>query len=197
MFELIVKDETGPVRAVFPNQAFLRDVFQSGQMVVLYGTVEFRGSGGLQLTNPEYEVIRGEARRRRCDRPYRPHRPDLREGRVCDAADAAHAGASAAGGDARRTSPDPVPEVDTQTAAPAEPAPALADTHFPPARADVEELNSFRSPAQQRLIFEEFLLFQAGLVLRKRQQAADRKPHPVVVDDRIRESARARYCRSG
>ena len=54
---------------------------------------------------------------------------------------------------------------------------------------DVDELNAFRSPAQQRLIFEEFLLFQAGLVLRKRQQAADHKPHPVVVDDRIRESA--------
>ncbi len=61
LFELIVKDETGPVRAVFPNQAFLRDVFQPGQLVILYGTVEFRGSGGLQLTNPEYEVIRGDA----------------------------------------------------------------------------------------------------------------------------------------
>jgi ATP-dependent DNA helicase RecG len=40
------------------------------------------------------------------------------------------------------------------------------------------------------LIFEEFFLFQAGLVLRKRRQAEDRKVRAVVVDDRIRESAR-------
>ena len=37
LFELVVRDATGPVRAVFPNQAFLRDVFHAGQLVVLYG----------------------------------------------------------------------------------------------------------------------------------------------------------------
>ena len=60
LFELIVKDSSGPVRAVFPNQAFLRDVFHPLQHVVLYGMVEFRGTGGLQFTNPEYEIVRGE-----------------------------------------------------------------------------------------------------------------------------------------
>ena len=30
------------------------------------------------------------------------------------------------------------------------------------------QLNAFRSPAQRRLIFEEFFLFQLGLVLRQR-----------------------------
>ena len=54
----------------------------------------------------------------------------------------------------------------------------------------MDALNTGRSEAQQRLIFEEFLLFQAGLVLRKRQQAAHRKARAVVVDDRVRESAR-------
>src|SRR5215831_7858059 len=61
LFELIVSDLTGPVRAVFPNQAFLRDVFHPTQQVVLHGPVEFRGHGGLQFTNPEYEVVRGDA----------------------------------------------------------------------------------------------------------------------------------------
>ena len=54
LFELIVTDESGPVRAVFPNQPFLRDVFHPGQQVVLFGTVEFRGSvlldGDTELT---------------------------------------------------------------------------------------------------------------------------------------------------
>src|SRR5262245_18446261 len=60
LFELIVKDATGPARAVFPNQAFLKDVFKPGQQVVLHGPATFRGSGGLQFTNPEFEIMRGE-----------------------------------------------------------------------------------------------------------------------------------------
>ena len=52
LFEIVVKDATGHVRAVFPNQAFLRDVFHPGQQVVLFGSIEYRGAG-LQLTNPE------------------------------------------------------------------------------------------------------------------------------------------------
>ena len=67
---------------------------------------------------------------------------------------------------------------------------ATAESHFPSKGTDVAALNAYRTPAQQRLIFEEFFLFQAGLVLRKRRHAADRKPRAVVVDDRIRESAR-------
>ena len=41
LFELVVKDASGPVRAVFPNQAFLRDVFHPGQRVVLFGRSSF------------------------------------------------------------------------------------------------------------------------------------------------------------
>ena len=67
---------------------------------------------------------------------------------------------------------------------------AIADTHFPAPGTDVDALNGFRTPAQRRLIFEEFFLFQAGLILRKRRHAADRKRRAVAVDDRIRESAR-------
>ena len=61
LFELVVQDATGRVKAVFPNQAFLRDVFHAGQHVVLFGALEFWSSGGLQFTNPEYEIIRGES----------------------------------------------------------------------------------------------------------------------------------------
>ena len=42
------------------NQPFLRDVFTRGQHVVLYGAVEMRGIGGLQLTNPQYEILDDE-----------------------------------------------------------------------------------------------------------------------------------------
>jgi len=58
LFEVVVRDSSGAVRAVFPNQAFLKDVFRPHQQVVLFGLLEHRG--GLQFTNPEYEIVRGE-----------------------------------------------------------------------------------------------------------------------------------------
>ena len=48
------------MRAVWLNQPYLRDVFMRGQHVVFYGAVEMRGSGGLQLTNPQYEILDDE-----------------------------------------------------------------------------------------------------------------------------------------
>ena len=152
--------------------------------------VEFRGTGGLQFSNPEYEIIRGEADDDDSDDPHGTHRAGLREGRIADAAHAAHAGASAAGGDAGDDSRSACRRRSWRgTACPAG-AQALADVHFPAAGTNVDALNARATPAQRRLIFEEFFLFQAGMVLRKRRHAADRKPRAVVVDDRIRESAR-------
>ena len=46
-----MRDATGPVRAVFPNQAFLHDVFHPRQQVVLYGARRVPRRR-LQFTNP-------------------------------------------------------------------------------------------------------------------------------------------------
>ena len=48
---------------------------------------------------------------------------------------------------------------------------ALIYTHFPPKDESVELLNTFRSPAQTRLIFEEFFYYQLALALRRRAVA--------------------------
>jgi ATP-dependent DNA helicase RecG len=69
---------------------------------------------------------------------------------------------------------------------------AFRDAHFPnDETTSVKLLNEFRSPAQMRLIFEEFFLFQLGVALGRRALDAERKPFVPVVDDRIREAARA------
>src|SRR5690348_13175027 len=60
IFEAAVDDGTGSLRISWLNQPFLRDVFARGQHVVLYGAVEMRGHGGLQLTNPQYEILDDE-----------------------------------------------------------------------------------------------------------------------------------------
>src|SRR5690606_18438982 len=67
---------------------------------------------------------------------------------------------------------------------------ALISAHFPPEGTDLDALNGFRSDAQRRLIVEEFFLFQAGVLLRRAEHRDDHKARPVVVDDRIRASAR-------
>ena len=189
IFELIVRDPTGPVRAAFPNQAFLRDVFHPQQQVVLYGPVEFRGGGGLQFTNPEYEIIRGEGD----DEDATVH-----TGRIVPI----YEKAGSMSPRIQRTLvhevlaqlpaelPDPVPAPIRARHALPERRRAIADTHFPPPGSDVAALNAFSTPAQRRLVFEEFFLFQAGLILRKRRFAADRKARPIVIDDRIRASAK-------
>jgi len=189
LFELIVQDATGRAKAVFPNQTFLRDVFHAGQRVVLFGSLEFWSSGGLQFTNPEYEVIRGESD----DDDATVH-----TGRIVPIYEKAGSVTPRMQrtlvhrllGELPNTLPDPIPVPIRAARFLPDRAKAIAEMHFPPPGTSVESLDAFRSPAQQRLIFEEFFLFQAGLVLRKRHRAADRKARPVVVDDSVRESAR-------
>ena len=60
IFEMLVRDATGSLRAVFFNQAFLADVFHPHQRVILFGRLELT-SHGLQLQNPQYEIIKAEA----------------------------------------------------------------------------------------------------------------------------------------
>ena len=61
LFTALVQDQTGQVKVVWPNQAFLKDVLKPHQRVVLFGRAEYWGSRGLQLTAPEFEVLPDDA----------------------------------------------------------------------------------------------------------------------------------------
>ncbi|MEO8078459.1 MAG: ATP-dependent DNA helicase RecG, partial [Acidobacteriota bacterium] len=195
IFEMLVRDQTGALRAVFFNQPFLNDVFHPHQRVILFGRLELT-SHGLQLQNPQYEILRqdgdGDAAAAETDDDT------LHTGRIVPVYEKTgtlttkmqraivHQALSQLPSEVG----DPLPAdvrarqqlIDRRT--------ALLDVHFPPAGTPVDELNGFRSAAQRRLIFEEFFLFQLGLVLRRRTSDAERKPRSVVVTDAIRESAR-------
>ena len=58
LFSALVQDESGQIQAVWPNQAFLKDVIKSQQRIVLFGKVEIWGSRGLQITDPEFEIVK-------------------------------------------------------------------------------------------------------------------------------------------
>jgi len=65
---------------------------------------------------------------------------------------------------------------------------AIIHTHFPESTESLDALNTFRSPAQQRLIFEEFFLYQLSLALDRK---ATRKENAIafhVREDKVREA---------
>ena len=189
IFEMLVQDESGRVRVVFLNQAFLKDVFGAQQRVVLHGKVDRRPTGGLQLTNPDYEIVTDE---------QDDDGALIHSGRVVPVYEKIASLTPKAHRrvvhDALRRLPAEVGDllpaaVCRRLDVPAR-RQALSDAHFPPPGTSVEALNQFRTAAQQRLIFEEFFFFQLGLLLRRREADVRVKPRRIVVDDRIRRAAR-------
>ena len=187
IFEAAIDDGTGSLRAAWLNQPFLKDIFERGQHVVLYGAIEMRGSASLQMTNPQYEILDDE------------EGETIHTGRIVPVYE--KTGAVTPKMQRRLVwdvlqriptdLPDPLPEdIRVRRALPSRYA-ALYATHFPPEDLRVEALNLFATPPQRRLIFEEAFLFQMGVLARRQVAAAEHKPVVVRVDDRIRDSARA------
>jgi ATP-dependent DNA helicase RecG len=64
---------------------------------------------------------------------------------------------------------------------------ALRDLHFPPAGTSMTDLLSARTPAHRRLIFEEFFYLELGLEL-KRRKLRNREGTAFVTNDQVREA---------
>ena len=186
IFEALMRDASGTVRLSWFNSAFLKDQIRAGQRLVVYGTFERNQYSGLQITNPQFEVVDDDEiatlHTGRIVPVYERARsitPKMQRRLVADALDPL-------GPDL----PDPLPaELRARLQLPARHE-ALRLAHFPPIDAPLDELNVFRSGAQRRLILEEFFRFQVGLLLRRREADAERKGHTIRVDDRIREALR-------
>jgi len=67
---------------------------------------------------------------------------------------------------------------------------ALMQAHFPAPNESLEALNAFRSPAQQRLIFEELFYYQLGLALRRQQTRQETGIAFRVREERMREAVK-------
>jgi ATP-dependent DNA helicase RecG len=67
---------------------------------------------------------------------------------------------------------------------------AMKELHFPPQDSDLRLLNSFRSPAQYRLIFEEFFWLECGLSLKK-EKARLQPGISFELNDKVREKIKA------
>jgi ATP-dependent DNA helicase RecG len=206
LFSALIQDDSGSVQAVWPNQAFLKDVIKSKARVVLFGKVEVWGSRGLQITDPEFEIIKdpststslndSSSLRAGGDAPD----PDagLHTGRIVPVYE--RTGMVTTNMQRRyvwqaleqlpKEGFDPVPaDILARERWPAR-HDALWQTHFPPPDIAVDRLNNFTTPAQRRLVFEDFFVFQTGLALRRHENAQVRKRLVCTVDDRVRQRAR-------
>jgi len=185
IFNAIVRDASGSIRATWINQAFLADILKPHLQVVLFGNVEL-DSTGLHLSNPEYEVVSDlDATGLHTGRivPFYEKAGSVTPNMQRKLVHQALEGLPEDIGDLLPPGLRSRLELCDRRA-------ALLDAHFPSGEASLAELNAFRTPAQRRLIFEEFFLFQAGHAWRRHEAATECKRAVPVIDDRIRASAR-------
>ena len=193
IFELLVRDGTGSLRAIWFNQPFLADVFHPHQRVILFGRMELTPHG-LQMPSPQYEILRQETE----TAGEGTDDETLHTGRIVPVYEKTGTLTTKmqrvlvhdALAQLPATVPDPIPPAVLERQQLVDRRSALQEVHFPPGGISVDELNRFRSPAQRRLIFEEFFLFQLGLILRKRRSAEEQKPRAVQITDAIRDAVR-------
>jgi ATP-dependent DNA helicase RecG len=184
MFEATFKDAS---RAVLTGKWFhgtyLAEVLKPGLKVALYGKVEFDSySYGLTMMHPEFEMLSGEEESDQ----------SLHTGRIVPIYEAAgkittriFRGLLHRILGSIEPLDDPLPAQILSSLKLPNRWTAIRALHFPESGADVRLLNSFRSPAQFRLIFEEFFWLECGLELKR----AKARLYPGIsfeLNDRVR-----------
>jgi ATP-dependent DNA helicase RecG len=173
IFEMVVKDDSGSVKAKFFNQPYLSQVFQRGRTVILYGIPRVdEYSQGISMINPEYEILAGGS-----DEKVHSGRiaPIYRKiGRLTTRTLRQFIFHLLA--DLPDQLDEPLPTSVVRQYQFPDRKSALEEIHFPSAATGVskeaylKELGLNQTLAQQRFIFEEFYLFQLGLQLIKKKR---------------------------
>ena len=186
IYHLLVQDDSGSLPCKFFHGGYLEDRLKPGQQLILHGKVEIDKlrPARREMVNPQIEVLSTEE-------------VDSTEmGRIVPIYEAVGTFGSRM---IRRAIyntlqnldsniPDVLPlELREKLHYPAR-REALIQTHFPPAEESLEALNLFRSPAQQRLIFEEFFLYQLSMALGRKAQRKENAIAFRVREDKVREA---------
>jgi len=202
IYHLLVQDPTGQLPCKFFYGGYLEGRLKQGQLLVLHGKAEVdkMRPARIEMVNPQIELLSSvdhSLAAHEADKSAAQEEIDSTEvGRIVPIYEAIGTFGSRS---IRRTiytalqtldprMPDVLPEdLRARLGYPAR-FQALAQTHFPAAEESVDALNEFRSPAQQRLIFEEFFLYQLSLALDRR---AARKEDAIAFrlrEENIREA---------
>ncbi len=174
IYDLACTDSSGMLRCKWFNAIYLEKnkVFRPGLQVFFYGKVERDqyGTGNLQILQPQFEILpEAEASGESLELNRVVPIYEGIGGMGTRVLRRLVATALAAVGDGL---PDHLPASVRARNSLMQRAGAIRETHFPDAQSPIEQLACFRTPAQVRLIFEEFFGVGAGLALRRRRAKA-------------------------
>jgi ATP-dependent DNA helicase RecG len=169
LFQMMASQGRARLKCVWFNATYLRDKFQPGQMIALYGRVE-ENRGELQLVQPEFEVLETSG----------PAGESLEIGHIVPIYESAGQGRIGSRWFRRaiRTAlenltpeiPEWIPQAVRNRVELLPLRQALWKVHWPDEGESLERLRAWRTPAQIRLIFEELFFLELGLELKRRQQ---------------------------
>ena len=184
IFQLTVGQGRSRLRCLWFNATYLQDKFKPGQMIALYGKVEEdQRSRELQIVQPQFEVLgdptdSGEdgagngAEKKAAE--------SLEIGRIVPIYEAIGRLTPRWFRKAIRTAldnltpelADPIPAAVRAHLGLISPRAALWNVHWPEPGESFEALQSSRTPAHIRMIFDELFFIELGLELKRREQKA-------------------------
>ena len=181
--EVLLQDETGALRLIWFNQAYLAKALHVGDRVLAFGTL-VAGRNGLEMRAPAFEVMgRGGdddnlwvQRHLPLYRKLGPITGRARQRLVQEAL-------------ARVAGPEEWLPADLARGIP-DTLTALKLLHQPPDDSLPEELDAHATPAHQRLASEELFAFALGVTLRRAGRMA-RKGQAVATSPELRERLQA------
>ena len=186
IYHLLVQDETGSLPCKFFHGGYLDGRLKPGQEVILHGRVDVDRlrPARREMVNPQIELVAGE------------EMDSTEVGRIVPIYEAVGTFASR---QIRRAVyatlqnldpniPDILPRDLRERLKFPSRRDALIYTHFPGPEESLDALNLFRSPAQRRLIFEEFFLYQLSLALGRKAVRKENATPFRVREDKVREA---------
>jgi len=195
VFQMTAGQGRARLKCLWFHGTYLRDKFKPGQMVALYGKVETGRDGDLQIVQPQFEILdEGDDEKGDTERKVSE---SLEVGRIVPIYESA--------GNGKITSrwfrrvirsaidnlapdlPEAIPAVVKRRMALIPTLEALRKVHWPEAGESLHDLQSFRTPAHIRLIFEELFFIELGLELKRREQKAQ-TGIAFRLDDRVRDA---------
>jgi ATP-dependent DNA helicase RecG len=187
IYHLLVQDDAGgSLPCKFFHGGYLEGRLKPGQLLILHGKAEIDKlrPARLEMVNPQIETLSGE------------EMDSTEVGRIVPIYEAIGSFGSRAIRRAMYAAvqlidlkmPDLLPEALRARLGYPSRGEALIHTHFPEPGENLEALNTFRSPAQQRLIFEELFLYQLSLALDRQVTRRENAIAFRVREETVREA---------
>ena len=194
IFQLTVGQGRSRLRCIFFNATYLQGKFEPGQLIALYGKVEEDARNHeLQIVQPQFEIL-GDAAEDGTGAEKKAAE-SLEVGRIVPIYESAGQGRLTSRWFRRiiRTAlenlnpnlPESIPTAVRTHLGLISPRQALWNVHWPEAGESLEDLQSARTPAHLRLIFDELFFVELGLELKRRQQKVQ-TGIAFRLDDRVR-----------